>query len=951
MVNRLRELCIRTSDGDAIDAQFFNSLVCMMRECKDKEWERKGLRYIHFFIRAVVTGYGDQVGEHSDMGSSALLPWESRGITSSQLANAVEAVRMEAEQPFLPRRCAGLRTLSILCLVIPAAVTKRDSVQSELRGTSSALKNAVLPPLLALKVASAKPEESKKKRGKKAQASGGDVALLLPALLSSAHVCPTLRADTEMLGPCVEACTADSPLAARHAFAILQHQAPDSAVQVMSYLVPLMVPTTVAEAGRDSNTTQSNLEDSLACVYYLRTLKTLSFSEQLDQASRLVCYRTIAKSVEDVRDRVALEAIQCLLDHDRAWELLLEAQRESRDSNLFRRIVVRITQCLQGNNLQGKGEAKDSQMNSWPLIHAACRVCRVVGRTFQKAISFQTLSLNNKGVEAEAEASGGRHRGFFSGDASASNDAAPQKLLELTTPKPIPSQSGSGAAGADNTESVRDLCSALNSAGLLECPQAYIRSLAMQATFLLLPDPCDGDKALLRQWDDLQEKMEASPHTLPTSLLAEVVESLLVRVECSAAARDALTPIALTITESFVNQVPGVSMVKSMVGAWKQCIKYGEESRANVLESLYRVQDAPRIRSDAQPQQLHPSSSDKIDLGFATPVHASFSAADTSRPNSIRSVSDKVAPAATSMGGSSAFSSSPGSSPMRTPASSQHPTDQSQIHHLSKSYIRQKPKAKDSIGSLFPGTIASSLSAEHETSASSCTPAASAMAGLRCSVLWFLGEYCLELTGEEPPTAAQEGEGEMHAKLSNTANSLLGVFMPSSPPSPTSKEKETTLPHPESGGVSPAATSLMLRLKTAAMFEGLQMRHTALEAICKVALRMPDPVRHDAFVFLKGLHEGCSFTGHPQAPARPAPEEALPALAPASGASTQPAPERDEGIVVKLRMSKGNGLGSIPVLRVLRQLESLYEKSGLGVDTALPEPEPGSKDEPLLSFC
>lgn len=125
--------------------------------------------------------------------------------------------------------------------------------------------------------------------------------------------------------------------------------------------------------------------------------------------------------------------------HTRAWELLVDAQRQSRDADIFRRVVDRIKVCVEeatspstptvaspaasapgvptsrpgsptqlppmaptdnasnslrrkkkGRSGDGSGpaaRARDVQCN-WALAHAACRVCRVVGRTFQVAIRW-----------------------------------------------------------------------------------------------------------------------------------------------------------------------------------------------------------------------------------------------------------------------------------------------------------------------------------------------------------------------------------------------------------------------------------------------------------------------------------------------------------------------------------------------------------------------------------
>lgn len=84
----------------------------------------------------------------------------------------------------------------------------------------------------------------------------------------------------------------------------------------------MLVPTTVgmlqAPGGlASSEGGEPNLADSLACVYYLRAIKALAFADTLDDTMRLDMYRTMVSSVSDARHRVALEAMQCLLDHPR----------------------------------------------------------------------------------------------------------------------------------------------------------------------------------------------------------------------------------------------------------------------------------------------------------------------------------------------------------------------------------------------------------------------------------------------------------------------------------------------------------------------------------------------------------------------------------------------------------------------------------------------------------
>lgn len=73
--------------------------------------------------------------------------------------------------------------------------------------------------------------------------------------------------------------------------------------------------------------------------------------------------------------------------------------------------------------------------------------------------------------------------------------------------------------------------------------------------FLLVPDPSPLDPQLRGLWDWLQQRVEQCPSTLPDSVLSELVDTLLIRVQCSAASREEVIPIALALTESFMYQV------------------------------------------------------------------------------------------------------------------------------------------------------------------------------------------------------------------------------------------------------------------------------------------------------------------------------------------------------------------------------------------------------------
>lgn len=73
--------------------------------------------------------------------------------------------------------------------------------------------------------------------------------------------------------------------------------------------------------------------------------------------------------------------------------------------------------------------------------------------------------------------------------------------------------------------------------------------------FLLVPDPSPLDPQLRGLWEWLQQRVQQCPSSLPVSVLSELVDTLLTRVQCSAASRQEVIPIALSLTESFMYQV------------------------------------------------------------------------------------------------------------------------------------------------------------------------------------------------------------------------------------------------------------------------------------------------------------------------------------------------------------------------------------------------------------
>ena len=99
-MSRLRELTIRTGDGALLNGLFFAGLVRVLRELRDKDWDRKCARYIHYYLRALVTPEGDTEGRAGGAGGPL---WRGRGVTLKRLLDAVSAVEAEARHAFVPR--------------------------------------------------------------------------------------------------------------------------------------------------------------------------------------------------------------------------------------------------------------------------------------------------------------------------------------------------------------------------------------------------------------------------------------------------------------------------------------------------------------------------------------------------------------------------------------------------------------------------------------------------------------------------------------------------------------------------------------------------------------------------------------------------------------------------------------------------------------------------------
>lgn len=102
--------------------------------------------------------------------------------------------------------------------------------------------------------------------------------------------------------------------------------------------------------------------------------------------------------------------------------------------------------------------------------------------------------------------------------------------------------------------------------------------------FLLVPDPSPVDPQLRSLWDWLQQRVQQCPSTLPDSVLSELVDTLLTRVHCSAASREEVIPIALTLTESFMYQVPRVVLTRAhQCFAVRRCLAHA------VLHATWRT--------------------------------------------------------------------------------------------------------------------------------------------------------------------------------------------------------------------------------------------------------------------------------------------------------------------------------------------------------------------------
>ncbi len=119
------------------------------------------------------------------------------------------------------------------------------------------------------------------------------------------------------------------------------------------------------------------------------------FSPVVESSIRLDLYCRILRCVCDERDGVALEAMCCLMEHQNAWQLLIDFQNQLQSIYILECVVNRLHKCLQGGLIpRVKGTENQSSM---AVLQAACRVCCIVGQTLQRAVSFELINFNLNG--------------------------------------------------------------------------------------------------------------------------------------------------------------------------------------------------------------------------------------------------------------------------------------------------------------------------------------------------------------------------------------------------------------------------------------------------------------------------------------------------------------------------------------------------------------------------
>ncbi len=144
-------------------------------------------------------------------------------------------------------------------------------------------------------------------------------------------------------------------------------------------------------------TTSCCADDSLACVYYLQSLRVLVFSPEIEPSLRLDSYCCILRHVSDDRDVVALEAIDCLMKHQSAWQIMIDFQTQIHDICAFECVVNRLDECLKRGVVFIRGRGREDQSSGAASLQAACRMCCIVGETLQRAVSFELINFNLNG--------------------------------------------------------------------------------------------------------------------------------------------------------------------------------------------------------------------------------------------------------------------------------------------------------------------------------------------------------------------------------------------------------------------------------------------------------------------------------------------------------------------------------------------------------------------------
>ncbi len=191
------------------------------------------------------------------------------------------------------------------------------------------------------------------------------------------------------------------------------------------------------------------------------------FSPEVETSTCLDLYcRILRYAHNDKRDVVALEAICCLMEHQNAWQILIDFENQLHDIDILECVVKRIHKCLQGGLHLLRGQGREN-LSSVATLQAACRVCCIVGETMQRAVNFELSNVNLKGQGPKSSSSlchGGR---VFTSEPASQRNPAPvvdgdcvhSPSPRASTTPPIREQQAS--IDSDKTSRMSTRCSAV----------------------------------------------------------------------------------------------------------------------------------------------------------------------------------------------------------------------------------------------------------------------------------------------------------------------------------------------------------------------------------------------------------------------------------------------------------------------------------------------------------